>query len=172
MKTILAISGSTRKDSSNHKLIRLFAESIKDKYNVILFKGIDTLPHFNPDLDNDTPPQQVTEFRNAIQNANAVVFCTPEYIFSIPGSLKNAIEWCVSTTIFSQKPIGIITASASGEKGHGELKMIMHTLEATFNDDTAILISGIRGKIDNEGNITNKHTLQCFDHFVKAFLNT
>jgi chromate reductase len=172
MKNILAISGSTRKESSNHKLIHFFTESVKDKYNVTLFEGIDTLPHFNPDLDSDNPPQKVTDFRKAVSNADAILFCTPEYVFSIPGSLKNAIEWCVSTTVFSQKPIGIITASASGAKGHEELKMIMHTLEAKFTDEATLLISGIRGKINNEGSITDIPTSDRFEAFVKVFVNS
>lgn len=172
MKNILAISGSTRKDSSNHKLIRLFAESVKGRCNVTLFEGIDTLPHFNPDLDNDNLPQQVAAFRKQVINADAVLICTPEYVFSIPGSLKNALEWCVSTTVFSQKPLGIITASASGEKGHEELKMIMQTLEAKFTDDTTLLISGMRGKINAEGIITDNHTAERFENFVKLFTNS
>ena len=172
MKNIVAISGSTRKESSNHKLIDFFSGYVKDNCSVMMFDGIDTLPHFNPDLDNDNPPQQITDFRNAVSNADAVLFCTPEYVFSIPGSLKNAIEWCVSTTVFSQKPIGIITASASGEKGHEELKMIMKTLEAKFTDDATLLISGIRGKINNEGAITDMETLERFKAFAAVFVNS
>lgn len=134
-KKILAISGSVRNGSSNHKLISLFASNISDIADVELYKGIDILPHFNPDL-TDHPPIEVTDFRQMVVNADAVLICTPEYIFSIPGSLKNAIEWCVSTTIFKDKPLGIITASASGEKGHEELQLIMKTLEADFTEDT------------------------------------
>lgn len=71
---------------------------------------------------------------------------TPEYIFSIPSGLKNAIEWCVSTNVFSDKPLGLITASANGLKGHEVLQMIMRTLETRFNENTLLLIQGIKGK--------------------------
>ncbi len=64
------------------------------------------------DLDGENPPEAVLAFRKQIAAADGVLICTPEYVFTLPGSLKNALEWCVSTTIFSQKPTGLITASA------------------------------------------------------------
>ena len=68
------------------------------------------------------------------------MICTPEYIFSLPSGLKNAIEWCVATTVFSEKPIGVITASADGQKGHEELQMIIKTVMARFTTETTLLI--------------------------------
>nr|WP_317195312.1 NAD(P)H-dependent oxidoreductase [Zobellia barbeyronii] len=70
----------------------------------------------------------------------------PESIFSIPSRLKNMIEWCVSTTMFSDKPIGLITASASGEKAHQEIKLILEILQIKFTDKTILLVQGIKGK--------------------------
>ncbi|HEY1869905.1 MAG TPA: NAD(P)H-dependent oxidoreductase, partial [Chitinophagaceae bacterium] len=94
---------------------------------------------------------------------------TPEYIFSVPSGLKNAIEWCVSTTVFSKKPTGLITASASGDKGHEELKLIMRTIETVFNNDTTLLIKGIKGKVDVNGNITDDKTNKDLVAFIEAF---
>jgi NAD(P)H-dependent FMN reductase len=170
-KTIFAISGSTREKSSNLKLIELFASSVPEEYQVIIFNRLDRLPHFNPDLDNEALPAEVVAFRKNIREADGVLICTPEYVFSIPGSLKNAIEWCVSTTVFSGKPLGIITASASGEKGHEELQMIMKTVEAKFTDTTTLLIQGIRGKLDEKGNISDEATQKDFDTLTKSFLD-
>lgn len=167
-KKILAISGSVRQASSNHMLINLFASEISNIADVQLYEGIDVLPHFNPD-HTDSPPQEVTDFRRMVANSDAVLICTPEYVFSIPGSLKNAIEWCVSTTAFKGKKLGIITASASGKKGHEELQLIMKTLEADFTEDTALLIQGIKGKLDAEGEITNQHAYAQFEQFIAKF---
>lgn len=168
-KKILCISGSTRGNSSNLKLLQWIAEQTKGKYEVSIFNDLSMLPHFNPDLDNENPPQLIIDFRNKITWADAVIICTPEYVFSIPGSLKNALEWMVSTTIFSDKPVGLITASAHGEKGHAELELIMQTIGAIFNDDTTLLIQGIRGKINERGTITDEKTMRAIEQFLVAF---
>ena len=67
-------------------------------------------------------------FRKSIEEADAVLICTPEYVFSLPGILKNALEWTVSTTVFSDKPTALLTASSSGEKAHESLLLVMKTL--------------------------------------------
>ena len=68
------------------------------------------------------------------------------------------IEWCVSTTVFSDKSIGIITASASGIKGHEVLKLIMKTIQTKFIDETTLLIQGIKGKVTKNAKILDKET--------------
>ena len=113
---ILAISGSTKKNSSNEAILRFVAENFKNTTVVEVFDSIDKLPHFNPDVDKEALPAEVLNFRNQIQEANGILICTPEYVFSLPGSLKNAIEWNVSITNFSNKPVAFIVAAASGEK--------------------------------------------------------
>jgi chromate reductase, NAD(P)H dehydrogenase (quinone) len=168
-KKIFAISGSTRSNSSNLKILKQIAELSSALFEVKLFEGLAEIPHFNPDLDTDTPPKAVTDFRNEIQAADGVIICTPEYVFSLPGSLKNALEWCVSTTIFSKKKVGLITASASGEKGHEELQLIMKTIEASFDDATSLLIQGVRGKVNAEGIIVDDPTLKQIQQFISAF---
>lgn len=168
-KKIFAIIGSTRARSSNLQLVKRFADLTVEKFTVTIFEGLSALPHFNPDLDNENPPPQIIEFRQQIINADGVIICTPEYVFSLPGSLKNAIEWCVSTTIFSQKPVGLITASASGEKGQEELKLVMKTIETKFNEETTLLIRGIKGKFDNEGNLTDEETKTRLTKFINSF---
>jgi len=99
-----------------------------------------------------------------------MIICTPEYVFSIPSGLKNAIEWCVSTNIFSAKPTGLITASASGKKGHEELQLIMQTVMARFTAGTTLLIQGIKGKINEQGEITDNKTKDELLQFVEAFM--
>lgn len=168
-KKILAIIGSTRADSSNLRLVKKLVEFTTDIFEFKLFEKLSELPHFNPDLDNENLPRQIAEFRQQIIDNDAVIICTPEYVFSLPGSLKNAIEWCVSTTIFSQKPVGLITASASGDKGHEELQLIMKTIGTKFSVDTTLLIKGIKGKFDQQGNLTDQETIEKLNTFINAF---
>jgi len=168
---IFAITGSTRKNSSNYKILKHISVNIKTGFEVEIFEDLDELPHFNPDLDTDNPPQTIISFRNKITEADGVIICTPEYVFSLPGSLKNALEWCISTIIFSKKKVGLITASASGEMAHDQLILIMKTLEAQFENENLLLIQGVRGKINEEGKIINDETLAVLNKFITSFEN-
>src|SRR5665647_1477007 len=118
---IVAISGSTRKASSNLNLIKAIARLTSDAFTINIFEGISDLPHFNPDLDNENVPPQVSGFRRLLREADGILICTPEYAIGVPGTLKNAIDWTVSSMDFSKKPVALITASLSGEKAHKSL---------------------------------------------------
>nr|WP_294926709.1 NAD(P)H-dependent oxidoreductase [uncultured Flavobacterium sp.] len=168
---IFAITGSTRKNSSNFKILKFISEKINNRFEIEIFEDLEAIPHFNPDLDNEFPPEKVISLRSKIIQADGILICTPEYVFSLPGSLKNALEWCVSTTIFSNKKVGLITASASGEMAHEQLLLIMKTLEAKFVNDSQLLIQGVRGKIDETGKIVNLQTLEELELFIKDFEN-
>ena len=168
-KSVFAIIGSASRNSANQMLIENFAYLTKDEFSVTIYKDLKNLPHFDPQLSIGNTPKQVVEFRQAIDNADGILICTPEYIFSIPSGLKNAIEWCVSTTVFSDKPIGLITASTHGQKGHEELKLIMKTVMAVFAEETTLLIQGIKGKINEKGAITDSKTLQDLARFTESY---
>lgn len=168
---ILAITGSTRNNSSNFKILQYISNHLKVKFEVEMFENIASLPHFNPDSDTENPPQEIILFRSKIEQSDGVLICTPEYVFSLPGSLKNALEWCVSTTIFSDKKTGLITASASGEMGHEQLLLIMKTLGAKFDNKTQLLIQGVRGKVGVEGEIIDEKTKEALQNFTKNFEN-
>ncbi len=170
-KNIFAINGSASKNSSNLALIKRIAELTTHEFELTVFDKLTELPHFEIPLTDSNTPETITRFRNDILNADGILICTPEYVFSIPSGLKNAIEWCVSTTVFSNKPIGLITTSASGLKGHEELKLIMKTIETNFTDDTTLLIQGIKGKIDIKGNIVDQQTEKDITKFIKSFKN-
>ena len=116
MKKILVINGSASDNSSNQKLIDNFANLAKDFFSLTVFNDLKILPHFDPERSTDNTPKIILDFRQKIETADGILICTPEYVFSIPSGLKNAIEWCVSTTVFSGKPIGLITASANGRE--------------------------------------------------------
>ncbi|RYY69811.1 MAG: NAD(P)H-dependent oxidoreductase [Chitinophagaceae bacterium] len=169
-KNIFAIIGSAASSSSNLQLVKKLAALTSDKINLNIYNDLKTLPHFDPELSAENPPAQIIEFRKSIEQADGIIICTPEYIFSIPSGLKNAIEWCISTTLFSNKPTGLITASASGQKGHEELQLIMKTAMANFTDDTCLLIRGVKGKFDERGNLADTETENQLNEFISSLM--
>lgn len=171
-KNVFVIIGSASSHSANERLMDMFVRSTENALQVSVFNDLKSLPHFDPDLSLENTPPEVLSFWKAVESANGIVICTPEYVFSIPSGLKNVLEWCVATTVFSDKPAGLITASASGIKGHEELKLIMETLGANFSDDTTLLIQGIKGKVNGKGEITDVRTRLDFDRFMKAFIES
>ena len=147
-KKVLAISGSTRKNSTNTHVLEWISKLTHDQFEIKFFTHMDNLPHFNPDLDDKNVPDLIVELRSEIEQADGVIICTPEYVFSLPGALKNTLEWTVSSTVFSDKPVALITASGLGEKASEQLSLIMSTLGAHFDQQTELLIQGARSKVD------------------------
>ena len=169
-KKVLAISGSTRKNSSNFLLIKAIAAlSLKD-LDIKVYNKLSQLPHFNPDVDDTNLPEVIEEFRNEIKEADGVLICTPEYVYSLPGSLKNAIEWTVSTILFLNKPVALITASGLGEKAHESLQLIMKTVGAEFSEQTQLLIQGARSKVNSNKEIIHEATLIQVKELISAFI--
>jgi NAD(P)H-dependent FMN reductase len=155
---VLAICGSTRQSSSNHQLIAAITNLAADQFDVELLENLATIPHFNPDLDTDltTAPEPVQEFRRKLATADGILICTPEYAMGVPGTLKNAIDWTVSSMHFSQKPVALITAATSGLKAHQSLLDTLHVIESYITTDTQLVISGIRVKVNAQDGITDK----------------
>lgn len=171
-KKVLAISGSTRKSSSNLLLIKAIAAlSLKD-LDIKVYNKLSQLPHFNPDVDDTNLPELIEEFRNEINEADGVLICTPEYVYSLPGSLKNAIEWTVSTILFLNKPVALITASGLGEKAHESLQLIMKTVGAEFSEQTQLLIQGARSKVNSNEEIIDETTLIQVKKLISAFIKS
>ena len=168
-KNVFVIIGSAGSSSANSKLINHIAGLTNEIWNLTIYKDVKDLPHFDPELSIDNTPASVIEFRQFIETADGVIICTLEYVFSIPSGLKNAIEWCVSTTVFSDKPVGLITASASGVKGHEELQLIMKTIMALFTEETTLLIQGVKGKVNEQGEIKDPTTLAAVNNFITSF---
>ncbi len=90
---ILALSGSLRRDSHNRALLRAAANELPPEVRLELWDGLGTLPLYDEDLDAGPTPATVVAFREALADADAVLISTPEYNASIPGSLKNALDW-------------------------------------------------------------------------------
>lgn len=169
LKKVLAISGSTRKDSSNLQIIKAIKLLSKESISMDIYDQLADLPHFNPDLDKDEPPIIVQNLRDKIANSDGILICTPEYVFSLPGALKNALEWTVSTTVFSEKPVALITASGLGDKAHEALQLVMRTIYSRFNNNTQLLLKGARNLVDENGKFTDIDILEKVNHLIKSF---
>lgn len=189
---LLVLIGSIKGQSSNHKLIRFLEKEYADKDVKINWEifPIAELPFFNPDLDktpqasintgpalpsNENPlpnklPPIVEAFRKKLGAAGSIMICTPEYVFSLPGVLKNALEWLVSTTVLSNKQVALITAAASGEKAKQVLELIIRTLGGIVPEECSILIQGIAGKFNQQGELADPITIAALHQFMDNFI--
>ena len=149
-KNILAISGSTRQFSSNLVLINCIAQLYSNKVNIKIFEGLSDIPHFSPDIDNENPPKNISTLRGQLREADGILICTPEYAMGVPGTLKNMIDWTVSSMDLSHKPAALITASTSGQKAHQSLVETLRILEADLPDDSLLLISHVKAKVNGD----------------------
>ncbi|WP_295652698.1 NAD(P)H-dependent oxidoreductase [uncultured Mucilaginibacter sp.] len=152
---IIAISGSLRPNSSNSTIINIIAGMAPSEVNIVTYGGLADLPHFNPELDNESPSASVTDFRAQLKSADAVLICTPEYAFGVPGSLKNALDWTVSSSEFVDKPTALITASSQGQHAHASLLLTLGAISAKVSPGATLLIPFIRSKINRDGTITD-----------------
>jgi chromate reductase len=112
---ILGLSGSLRRDSHNARLLRGVAELLPDGVELDVFDQLAAIPPFNEDDEHETPPAGAA-LNAAIAGADAVLVATPEYNGSIPGVLKNALDWVsrpVASTPLKGKPAAVIGASTS-----------------------------------------------------------
>jgi len=168
---ILGISGSTKSTSTSLSILKYIKEKYKDTIELNIYNRIGELPHFNPELEQQLP-DSILELRDLLNDSDGVLFCTPEYVFSLPGSLKNLIEWNVSTVIFSSKPVAIIVGAASGLKAFESLDLILTTLQSILPDDSKLLINGAKGKIENDGTILNQEVIVKIDKVISSLIDT
>jgi chromate reductase, NAD(P)H dehydrogenase (quinone) len=168
-KKILAISGSTREKSINMQLIQWIIHTYTN-LDFTLYKDLSALPHFNVDLDTADPPTTVRELRSALKTAEGVLICTPEYAMGVPGSLKNLLDWTVSSSDFSQKPVAVITASSLGEKAHESLLGTLRVIEAKIEDEATLLISHAKTKLNDQLGIVDEKTNKEVEQLMSTFL--
>jgi chromate reductase len=157
-KKIFCISGSLRPGSSNHAVLRFLGGLAPTGIICTIYDGLGQIPPFDPGIDN--PPEVVVALRELISHADAIIICTPEYAFGVPGQLKNALDWTVSSGSFSGKPTALITASTGGENAHAALLKILGAIDAKVIDHATLLIPFIRSKMDADGNITEVETAE------------
>jgi NAD(P)H-dependent FMN reductase len=132
-----------------------------------IYEGLARLPHFD---DNPVIPPAVEEFYHELKNADGVFICTPEYAFGVPGSLKNALDWTVGTGDFVNKPVALVTASSSGNKAHASLLQTLTAITADIVEGGTLLISFVRSKLNNNGEVTDPATLEALRSAVGALV--
>jgi chromate reductase, NAD(P)H dehydrogenase (quinone) len=133
--TILVISGSTRAASTNSAACRTAVQLAPPGLDVECYLDLASLPHFNPDDDHDPLPRTVAKLRATVAAADAVLFCTPEYAGTLPGALKNLLDWMVGGDEFTAKPVAWIKVAADprrGEGAHATLTTVLSYVQATI----------------------------------------
>ena len=171
--TLLGICGSMRRSSYNRALLRAAGERLPEGAQMILFDGIGTFPIFNSDLDD---PEPVSELKGAIAAADGVVIAVPEYNYSIPGGLKNALDWVSRPPASSPmrgKPIGLVGA-ATGMSG--TIRAQLHLRQMLVYSDSPclnqpeVLIPRAQDRFDAEGRLTDESTHALLERFGVAMV--
>jgi chromate reductase len=172
MPALLGISGSTRKASLNRALLATVGELLPDGSTLAMYDGLDQLPIFNSDL---AEPAGVVALKSQIASVDGVIFACPEYNYSIPGGLKNAIDWVSrppATSPLRGKPIGIIGA-ASGMSGtiraQAHLRQAMLYLDAPCMAQPEVLIPRAHERFEN-GKLTDESTRALLAKFAASFI--
>lgn len=175
---ILAIVGSLRKDSYNMKLAKMMQERYKDKLNIEI-ADIRSLPHYDQD-DELNPPQAVKDFKEAVRQADGIIIITPEFNWSIPGVLKNALDWASRVDkVFVGKPVMTLGASMG----------MLGTIRAQLHLREILVSPGVQAKIlppggnevlipfaqqkftEGSNELTDTGTLQFLDSKIDLFIN-
>ena len=162
MKKILAISGSLRAQSYNTGLTKALSALVPEGVSVD-HADISSLPLFNSDLETSFPETAQT-LKNQIESADAIVFATPEYNRSIPGVLKNAIDWASrpwGKNSFAGKPVLVMGASVgpiATAVAQQDLKKVMLYLDAKVVGQPELYIGTAQEKFNEAGELTDENT--------------
>lgn len=133
-----------------------------------VFRGIEELPHFNPDRDVEPPPAEVAQWRSTLAAADAVVIATPEYAHGYPGALKDALDWIVGSGELVDTPVLLVTASGSGGVRAGAaLAPVIEVMSARLVGP--ISIWGVSPKV-TEGRLTDPDDLDALAAAVDLLL--
>jgi chromate reductase len=170
---VLGISGSLRQHSSNSRLLSSIEGMMPMGVEFGLYDGMASLPHFSPDLDGDEadPHEAVQEWREKLRSADAIVICTPEYARGVPGSLKNALDWVVSSGEFMNKPTAVISASPHPEGGATALASLILTLKmmsAAIPDEATLAVPFVSKKFGPDGSVMDVNTLSSLRNLARA----
>ena len=114
---ILAVCGSLQSQSKNLALLGTAARCVPPAVELVLFDGLGDLPHFNPDIEATATPDSVLRWRQALASSDAVLIACPEYGFSLPGVLKNAIDWVIGSGELEGKIVAITAAVPGPARG-------------------------------------------------------
>jgi chromate reductase len=165
---ILLICGSTRAASTNLAVLRTVREVAPDAVTgdavttdavpadavtAVLYEGLAGLPAFNPDNDGENAPPAVADLRRELAEADAVIFCTPEYAGTLPGSLKNLLDWTVGSGDLYGKPVAWINAANAGrgEGAQATLTMVLGYVGAAVIEDACLRLPDARDAVGPDG---------------------
>jgi chromate reductase len=160
--TILGFAGSLRKESYNKALLRAAAELLP-KDAVLEIFDLEGIPPFNQDLE-DHPPERVRDFKTRIRAADAILIATPEYNYSIPSVLKNAIDWASrppKDNAWRDKPVAIMSASTGmmgGARAQYHLRQCFVFLDMHPINRPEVVVTYAPQKIDTNGRVTEEQT--------------
>jgi len=176
MKTteILGIVGSLRKDSFNHFALKAAQELVPDGAVLTLIE-LNGIPVY--DQDNElAPPTAVIEFRQRILAADAILFATPEYNYSLPGGLKNAIDWAsrpYGQSVWLGKPAAVMGASVGGlgtARAQYHLRQILVALNMPVVNQPEVMIGNAAQRFDLNGKLTDMPTRQLIQSLLAALV--
>ncbi|HEV7702743.1 MAG TPA: NADPH-dependent FMN reductase [Gemmatimonadaceae bacterium] len=140
---IIAVCGSLRAASKNRALLEAAQLVAPGGVEIAIDWSLATLPHYNPDLDtldgSSLPPAAVA-WRATIASADGLLISSPEYAHGIPGVLKNALDWLVSSTDFPGMPVAVLGASVLSVIAPAQLREILVTMNANFVDEASIVV--------------------------------
>jgi len=172
--TILGFAGSLRKDSYNKALLRAAMELAPKDAKLEIF-DLEGIPPFNQDLESRMP-EKVKEFKTKIRMADAILIATPEHNYSIPGVLKNAIDWASrppGDNSFEGKPVAMMSASPGmlgGARAQYHLRQVLVCLNMHAINRPEVIVASADEKIDEKGNLkdekTKKKIRQLLDNLV------
>jgi chromate reductase len=171
---ILAFAGSLRKGSYNKALVRAAVEIAPQNVKMEVF-DLEGIPPFNQDLEN-TPPEKVKEFKEKIRNADALLIATPEYNYSIPGVLKNALDWAsrpYGQNAVSGKPVAIMSASTGklgGARAQYHLRQSFVMLNMYPFNQPEVMLSSAAENVDANGRLTNEQTRTLIRQLLEALV--
>jgi chromate reductase len=179
MTNVLTICGSLRKGSYNRALANSLPALAPAAMTLTDAPSIRDIPHYDGDvLSTDSFPQQVTKFADAIRTADGIIIVSPEYNWSIPGVLKNAIDWVsrMPDQPFKDKPVALQSASPGilgGSRMQYHLRQVMASIDALVFVKPEIIVTFAATKTNEAGQITDEPTreivrqqLQAFDIFI------
>lgn len=172
MKKVMALVGSLSARSSNLAIVEHVSEMAAGAMDVRIFDGVRHLPQFNPDLDKGAVPSAVADLRSAIADADMILISTPEYVFGVPGALKNALDWTVSSADLRGKPAAVIVAALSGEKAFESILKTLETLEARIDEGCRLLIPHIKAKLGPDGIIKHESIRSELERFVASMASS
>jgi chromate reductase len=171
---ILAFAGSLRKGSYNKALVRAAVELAPENVAMEVF-DLEGIPPYNQDLEN-TPPKRVTEFKDKIRSADALLIATPEYNYSVSGVLKNAIDWASRPKTgnpLEGKPVAIMSASIGrlgGARAQYHLRQSFVFLNMHPVNQPEVMLPSAADNIDANGRLTNEQTRELIRQLLEALV--